>query len=518
MSWRNTLVLLAVAVLLGAGIWLSNRRESEQQEAEEQAKRLFGALEAGQVEWVALTTSDGREARLARQEGAWRMTGPVDFPADPTAADAIAGALARLTSEAVIEDPEPPAVYGLGEGVRIVRFAAKGQEHELRLGKKTPVGSSHYAATGAGEGAPVYTVAAFATTAFDKALDDLRERRPLRFEREAVTRIEADWTGGRAVVEKQDGRWKLVEPFAGEADEDTIETLLSDLAFLRAAGFVDEPPPPAEVGLDAPEYRVVLIGTAAEGKPAPRWELAIGSVIEPNARAGKAAEPALYKIPVDRFEKLPKKVEAFRFKQLSQFVASDAERFELIFPDLAAARQGASEVVTITGTRTDEGWETTPEPMAAGLAARMVAELSRLDAAGIAADEVGPQELAGLGLSPPHATIRVYGKPEVPEGTAGADEGAAALLADLQLGVQDGDRIIARRADRPTIFRLDAAKAEDVPVSLEAFRNRFVSKEAPAEETESPPGVPAADAPAAGAAPPAEAPAPAEGAAPPGGP
>lgn len=497
MSWRNTLVLLAVAVLLGAGIWLSNRRETEQQEALEQAKRLFGALEAGQVEWVAMTTSDGRETRLDRREGAWRMTEPVDFPADPTAADGIAGALATLSSEAVIEDPEAPAVYGLAEGVRILRFAANGQEHELRIGKKTPLGSNTYAATSTGEGAEVYTVATYKTAVFDKALDDLRERRPLRFEREGVTRIEAEWTGGRVVVEKQDGHWKLVEPFTGEADDDTIDTLLSDLAFLRAAGFVDEPPPPAEVGLDHPEYHVVLTGVGAEGQPAPRWELAIGSVIEPNARAGRAAESALYEIPEDRFQKLPKKVEAFRFKRLSNFVASDAERFELVFPDLAAAKQGASDVVTITGTRTDEGWETAPEPMAAGLAARMIAELSRLDAAGIAADEVGPRELVGLGLSPPHASIRVYGKPEAPEGAAagaaeGAEPGRAPLLADVQLGVQDGDRIVARRADRPTIFRLDAAKAEDVPVSLEAFRNRFVSKEGPAEET-----APAADAPSA---------------------
>jgi hypothetical protein len=418
------------------------------------------------------------------------MAEPVDFPADAVAADGIAGALATMASEAVFDDPQPPEVYGLGEDARVVRFAADGQEHELRIGKKTPVGANSYVATGSGEDAKVYTVASFKTSAFDKPLDDLRERRPLRFEREDVTRIEAEWTGGRAVVEKQDGKWKLVEPFAGEADESTIETLLSDLAFLRAAGFVDEPPPPAEVGLDRPEYRVVLTGTSPEaeeggeaaGAPAPRWELAIGGVIEANARAGKAAEPNLYKIPEDRFQKLPKTVQAFRFKQLSNYVASDAERFELVFPDLAAAEQGASGVVTIVGKRDEEGWKTEPEAMTAGTAARLVAELARLDAVDIAADEVGPQELVGLGLSPPHATLRVYGAPTAPAGeTPESGPGPAPLLAEVQLGVQKGDRIIARRAGRSTIFRIDAALSEHIPVSLEAFRNRFVSKEAAPE-------------------------------------
>lgn len=474
MSWRNTLLLLVVAALLGAGIWLSNRREVEQQEAEEQAKRLFGALEAAAVEWVALTTEDGRAARLARRDGAWRVVEPVDFPADPANADALADALAALTSEAVLEEPQPPAVYGLGEDARVVRFGAGGAEHELRIGKKTPVGANHYAATSGEAGATVYTVASFRTTAFEKPLDDLRERRPLRFERGDVTRIEAEWTGGRAVVEKQGGAWKLVEPVRDDADENAVETLLSDLVFLRATGFVDEPPPPGEVGLDRPEYRVVLTGAAEEGQEAPRYELAIGGVLEADARAGKAAEPALFKIPEDRFQKLPKKLEAFRFKQLSGFAAADAERFELVFHDTAAAEAAASSAVTIGGTRTESGWETAPEPMAAGLAARLVAELARLEAAEIAAEEVGPQELAGLGLAPPRATIRVYG-------AAPAAGGEAPVLADVQLGVQSGDRIVARRADRPTIFRLDAAKAEHVPVSLEAFRNRFVSQEAPEE-------------------------------------
>lgn len=494
MSWRTTLVLLAVAVLLGAGIWLSNRREAEQHEAEERTRRLFGALEAAQVEWVALTASGGEAVRLERRDGAWRVVEPVDFPADPANADSLASALASMTSEAVIEEPQPPAVYGLGEGARTVRFGAGGSEHELRIGKKTPVGGNHYAATSGAEGATVYTVATFRTTAFDKALDDLRERRPLRFERGDVTRIEAEWTGGRVVVEKQDGAWKLVEPVHDDADQDAIENLLSDLVFLRAAGFVDEPSPPGEVGLDRPEYRVVLTGTAEPGKQAPRYELSIGSMIATNARAGKAAEAALYEIPEDRFQKLPKKVEAFRFKQLARFAASDADRFELIFHDTEAAAAGASSAVTIEGTRTESGWDTTPEPMAAGTAARMIAELAELDAAEIAADEVGPQELAGLGFAPPRATIRVYGA--VPEGG-----GEAPVLAEVLLGVQSGSRIAARRPDRPTIFRIDAAHAEHVPVSLEAFRNRFEAREdeaAPAADGGEAPPAP----PDAGAAPP----------------
>lgn len=483
MSWRNTLILLGVAVLVAVGIWLSDRQQERAHVAEERAKRLFPDLESGQLEWVAFSTSDGQNVRLVRKDGVWRVAEPVDFPADAPNADAIAGALATMSSEAVIEDPQPPEVYGLGEGVQVVRFSAGGREQELRIGKKAPVGNFRYVTTGPGADGKVYTVAGFKVASFEKPLDDLRERRPLRFEREQVRRIEAQWTGGGVVVEKQDGAWRLVEPITGEADGDAIDTLLADLAFLRADGFVDEPPPPAEVGLDEPQYRVVLVGAAEENQEPPRWELAIGGMIGSGVRAGKAAEPALYEIPDDRFQKLPKTVNAFRFKQLSRYVASDAERFELIFPDPES--EGATRIVTITGERNDDGWETKPERMAAGSAARLVAELARLDAVDIAADEVGPQELVGLGLSPPQATIRVYGRsaPADEESEGESAPAADQLLAEVQFGAHQKGHILARRADRSTIFLVDDDRAEAIPVSLEAFRNRFVSKETPAEES-----------------------------------
>jgi hypothetical protein len=500
---RTTAILLLVAVALGGAVWWSNRSEIEKKEAEEKSKRLFPGLEAGAVEWLALRTSDGEEARLERREGAWRMVAPVDFPADGANADAMASALATLASEAVIEDPQPPAVYGLAEGARVVRFGARGAEgseepgaaRELRIGKKTPVGANSYAA--AGEGGAVYTVQTFKTTGFERALDDLRERRPLRFERGDVARIELAWPDGGVELEKRDAGWRIVKPIDAEADADAVETLLSDLVFLRASGFQDEPAPNAETGLDRPQYRVVLGGKpAAEGAAAPRYELAIGGTIAENARAARGAEAALYEIPEERFQKLPKKLVAFRFKQLADFAPADATRFELVFADPEAKAE--SRVVTVTGERGDSGWTTAPEAMAAGAVDRLVSELSRLEAVDIAAEEVGAAELAGLGLAPPRVAIRVEGAaPEAEEAKDGSEGAAPPRLAEVQIGVQRGKHLIARRPDRATVFLLDSVVAEHLPVDLEAFRNRFVSKEPVAAEAETAPAEPGTEGAAA---------------------
>jgi hypothetical protein len=478
---RNTGILFLVAVLLGGIVWYSNRQQAEKVEAEATAKRLFGDLGADSIEWIELRTSDGKDARLERADGVWRVTKPVAFPADATNADAIASALAGLSSEGVIEDAQDPAVYGLGEGANRLRFRAAGVDHELRTGKKTPVGANNYAATGAG--GPIYTVATFRVTSLEKSLDDLRERRPLRFDREGIQRIEATWVDGGVVLEKKDGKWRLVAPLDAEADSETVETLLSDLVFLRASGFVDEPPPDAQVGLDAPQYRVVLVDAAEEGKQPLRHEVAIGGLIEDKARVARGAETSLYKIPNERFDALPKSVVAFRWKSLSKFVATDAQRFEISFADASA--EGSSQVVTITGESSDAGWTTQPEAMAPGLASRLVAEVARLKAVDIAAEKMGDSELSAIGLAPPRATVRVLGK--APEGGGDAPE-----LAKLYFGVEQGSQLFAQVPGRETVYRVAGSLAQHVPLSLEAFRNRFVAKEQPPQ-----PGAPAAAPPLA---------------------
>jgi hypothetical protein len=157
MQPRTSAILLAVALALGAFVYFYEiGGEDARREAEEQARRLFPAVEQEAIEWIALTTRDGIEARLERGEGGWRLVQPVAFSADRFAADGMAANLAGLVSEAALENPQPLAEYDLGEAARTVHFSAGGQERALLLGGQTPVGDNAYAKTGASDA--VYTV------------------------------------------------------------------------------------------------------------------------------------------------------------------------------------------------------------------------------------------------------------------------------------------------------------------------------------------------------------------------
>ena len=120
------------------------------------------------------------------------------------------------------------------------------------------------------------------------------------------------------------------------------------------------------------------------------------------------------------------------------------------------------------------GWTTKPEAMAPGLASRLVAELARLDADDIAAETMGGAELAAIGLEPPRTTLRVFG-------AATEGSGEAPELAKLLFGVEQGDQIFVQVPGRATVYRVRSALAEQVPITLEAFRSRFLAKEPPGD-------------------------------------
>lgn len=496
MNPRTTGILLLVAAAIGAFVYLYEIKGGEQRKkAEAESKRLFTDVRADAIQSLSLTTKDGAEAVLERRDKGWALVKPVEFPADTFAADGLASNLADLASDSVLDNPQPPEEYGLGDGANVVHFSTKDHEYTLRLGNKTPVGSHAYASVDGSKA--IVTVPSFKAQSFQKALVDLRERRILVFDRNAVSRIEAHWPGGSVQLarvepaeekgkkgekaedasEETGAHWKLTAPVEGRADDQVVNDLVSDLSFLRANGFVDQPTKEQLAGFDSPDFQVVLYGQTPESGEPPSWRLALGPLYDKGKeRLVRGAQASLYTIPAERLADFPRKLVAYRFKQLSKFRLADVGQVDLFF------HPAKGDPVAITAERTGDGWKSSPEKLAPGKVARLVSELSNLKAGEIVSEKPSDEQLAKLGLSPPNAILTVFGKaPEAPKGEKGKaseETPPAPRLAEVQIGnVEGSEWIIARAVGDPAVYGLPYDLAEQLPVSLEAFRNRFESAE-----------------------------------------
>lgn len=467
MNPRTTAVLFLVAAALGAGVWFYEiGGETARKDSEQRAKQLFPEIEAEAVESITLTTRDGVRARFERRELGWQVVEPLVFPGDAFALDALASALAEISSEAVYDEPQGLEVYGLDAEGRELRFEVGGEEHGLRVGDKAPVGSSSYASI-VGK-AEVYTVATWRVNAIRKDFDDLRDKRILSFDAASIAKLTARWPDGRVSLERGEEGWRLTDPIEGAADQETVDGLLSNLAFLSATGFSDDPPSDAESGLDQPEFAVELeVAAEGAGEEPRRLQLAIGRLQREGWRLVRAGQPSLYQIADERLADFPRDLVAYRFKQLARFDPLVVERLELSF------RPEQGESVTVIATRGEDGWQAGPEPMARERITALVDALSKLRAVDILADSAGPDELRTLELEPPNVALTVHSDAE----------DASEPLVRVRIGVFDGGRGIAAQVDgNPVIYLLEDNLAEHIPINLEAFHNRFL-----AEEEEAPP-------------------------------
>ena len=102
MNPRTTGILFLVAVALGAFIvFYELEGEEGRKRAEARTQQLFSDIDADDIEWMALTTSDGTKVRARRSDEGWVVREGLEFAADGCACEGMAAARAKRTRVAV---------------------------------------------------------------------------------------------------------------------------------------------------------------------------------------------------------------------------------------------------------------------------------------------------------------------------------------------------------------------------------------------------------------------------------
>ena len=169
------------------------------------------------------------QAVLAKDAaGNWQTTAPSAVPVAPDAISGLMTALAKLTSDRVVEEkPADLKKYGLTDPQFETGITTKdGKTRTLLIGQDAPVGRVTYAMI-AGD-SRVFTIPGYVKDIVDRKPRDLRDRRLISMPADKIARV--DFTAKQHVVFVHDnGQWRMDEPKLIRADAGAIDSYVDNL-------------------------------------------------------------------------------------------------------------------------------------------------------------------------------------------------------------------------------------------------------------------------------------------------
>lgn len=321
---RSTLVLLAVAVGLGAYIYFVERHR-DPASAPEPNEDLF-TFDADDVTELEVRAEDGATTALRQDGGVWSIVAPVESAADDVAATSLAATLSSLEINRVLEEgPVDLEPFGLDAPALEIGVTAEGGDgrRQLLLGDETPTGADRYAKLAGSD--RIFLIPGHHRTTLNKTTFDLRDKTILDFDRGALDRLEVV-SGERTIEIAKDGDdWRLDAPLAAAADFGTVEGLIGSLGSGRMQAVASESAAALdEYGLDAPAHTVSLHAGSATAT------LHVGAETEDSTYyAHDAARPLVFTVDSTLVTNLERGAEEYRRKDLFAFRTFTASRLEV---------------------------------------------------------------------------------------------------------------------------------------------------------------------------------------------
>lgn len=253
---------------------------------------------------------------LVREDGHWKVSGPISDRADDATVNRILAALRGLRATRFVDTPGPDRDYGLDRPRWTIRLTAPGGAvRTITLGAppppakgKPPAGVLFARLSG------VRALAAVAdTSAKDLEADAfaLRDKTILAFDRDKVAAVRLESGGNAVEVQRKPAApdagpgedWVLTSPRAAPAQRWKMSGLLATLSSLRATRFADESgESAAQRGLAAPSRTVTLLGS--DGKTLGRLE--VGREEGEKVYVRSSSSPRIYEVEKSRLAELPR--------------------------------------------------------------------------------------------------------------------------------------------------------------------------------------------------------------------
>jgi hypothetical protein len=422
------------------------------------------ALDTRNVESIIAAGAEGTLV-LQRKGDEWRVEGSPGppFAADSDAIAAVLGLWSNLRAQefAAYGPKVDLAAFGLDRPFRTISLKLKPQPssgpasaspgHTLRLGKGVPGHpAERYARLDDGPGVAV--LAANVVSELTHGYLDFVARGVLKFDRAALRDLERRMGKETLKVTSSDGQWRITQPGDQAADGPMLDSLIGQLAGLRAKRVAAYPAKDLQAfGLDQPDALVTLQLADGNGKKSEH-------LIRIGKRAGDKSSPedrfarvddaaAVVVLPGNLAEKLTASALEFRNHDLASI--TNVDRVTLV-----------RESRTATFTKTDGNWRLA-QPVEADAEQTdledFVSAIGRLRADRLIAEK--PSDLKPYGLDYPRVRWQFFvsGKLALDLAVGKAEQKAPSPPTSLSHSGGEGgvgSRCFARLADRDLVFLL----------------------------------------------------------------
>jgi hypothetical protein len=421
MRIRSLIVAAIVLLGLSGALYWSEHRTPTDETAKVSADNPPAILTLDEVAITRLELKKKATKPIVltkNTSGVWQIVQPTVLKADQSTVSGVLSTLSSLSSERMVDDKASDLKqYGLDQPALEVDITAKdNQTHRLLLGDETPAGNAVYAML-AGD-SRIFTMASYNKSSVDKSVDDLRDKRLLTMNADAITRVELVRKNQTIEFGRNKDEWQILTPRPLRADSSQVGELVRKLADAR----MDLAGPTMNLKQVASAFaRATTIASAKVTDPFGTQELQVRKSKD-TYYAKSSVVDGIFKVDAGLGQALGKTLDDFRNKKLFDFGFRDPDKIEM--------HSGSKAYFLALGNAGGADWWSNGKKMDAGNVQSYISSLRNLAAT----------KFVDSGYANPITEITVT--------FDGGKRTEKVLIA------KSGDKYVAKRENEPTLYEL----------------------------------------------------------------
>lgn len=322
---RNTLILIGIALALGAYVWFYEIGGEEERLAQKEEQELVFPVERDSLVWFKINDFE-KEFVFEKRDGTWMIMQPVETRADESSVNSFLSTLTSAKRERSFgAQPADLGQYGLQEPtMKIYVRTQNGSSDSLFLGGASSVGNKTFVSKG---DTLVSLIPQTLKTNASKTLFSWRDKKVLHFDKNKVREIALKTPQGEFRL-AGNGGWHLEQPLETPADNDAVQAMLNKLEFGRIKSVETETASnAARYGLSRPAYRVELFS----GPEKVKQEVAFSALKDGRAFGKENSQPHIFTVDSAFMAPFAKTLYDLRDKQLLRFDRTTVDHINLLY-------------------------------------------------------------------------------------------------------------------------------------------------------------------------------------------